>query len=274
MQPRVSGVEGTLIEKDIAHRKKAVQRGMVDRALFLRRTASPPAVIMHLHVEGAGALGDCLPDLAKPQDAEPLAIEPPPDELHGLPAAPLLRLQQSFALGSAPRAAENEKHRDFRRRDRHGVRRVRDADAARLRRRKVDMLEAHRVGGDDAQGWRQPAYHLGGEFLRERDQRRVLALAAGHKLVRAHDGVGFVQVEIVIAARALDDGRTEHPRHEKSGLRHSDRLTFCALHRAGRGLWQGEFVLDASRPGGAFWRLRSRPSLETITTLFKLKDFI
>jgi hypothetical protein len=49
---------------------------------------------------------------------------------------------------------------------------------------------------------------------------------------------------------------------------------FCALHRAGRSLWQGKSVLDAGWPDGAFWRRRPPPSLETITTLFKLKDFI
>jgi hypothetical protein len=47
----------------------------------------------------------------------------------------------------------------------------------------------------------------------------------------------LVQVEIVIAARAFDDGRTEHPRHQEFGLRQ-----FCRLFVA------SEFALSIARP--------------------------
>ena len=181
---------------------------------------------MDFHVEGAGALGDRLSDLAQPHNAEPLAVESAADELHGLPTAPLLVLQKPFALRRAPGRAEDEQHRDFGGGDRDGVRRVRHANAARLRRRKVDMLEADGIGGDHAKRRRQPADHLRRELLRERDKSGVLALAARDKLVRAHDVIVFVQVEIVIAARALDDGGTQHARHQKFGLRHCCRLRF------------------------------------------------
>ena len=98
------------------------------------------------------------------------------------------------------------RHRDFSGGDGDGVRRVRHANAPRFRRRKVDMLEDLESGGDHAKRWRQTADHLRGELLRERDKGGVLALAARDKLVRAHDVIVFVQVEIVIAAGALDDG--------------------------------------------------------------------
>ena len=82
----------------VAHGEQAVERVVIDRALLVGGVATAAIIIMNLHVEGAGALGDGLSDLAQPHNAEPLAVESAPNELHGLPTARLLVLQKPFAL--------------------------------------------------------------------------------------------------------------------------------------------------------------------------------
>ena len=79
---------------------------MVDRALLLRGAKPPPVVVVDFHVEGAGALGRRLADLAHAVYAQPLAVEPPADELHGLPAAPFPVAEQPFPLLRPPGRAQ------------------------------------------------------------------------------------------------------------------------------------------------------------------------
>ena len=82
------------------------------------------------------------------------------------------------------------------------------------------MVVADGVSGDDANAGRKLRDHLRREFLAERDQQRVLALAARHKFVRAHDVIVFVEVHIVIAPRTLDHRRAQHARYQEFGLLH------------------------------------------------------
>ena len=141
---------GRVDGEEFADAEQAVERGVVDRTLFLGGREPPPVVVMDFHVEGAGALGRRLADLAHAVNAEPLAVEPPADELHGLPAAPFLFAEQPLAFLRSPGRAKDQQHRDFRCRYRDRVWRVRDADAARLRGGKVNVFVADGVGGDDA----------------------------------------------------------------------------------------------------------------------------
>src|SRR5579883_2860578 len=115
---------------------------------------------MNLHVESAGALRQRLTDLSHSIDAEPLAVEATPDELHRLPAAPLFLLEKPFALGGSPRAAQDQQHGYLSRRNGDCVRGIGNPYAARLRRFKVDMLMAYRIGRDYADRRRQLRNHL------------------------------------------------------------------------------------------------------------------
>ena len=83
------------------------------------------------------------------------------------------------------------------------------------------MVVADRVGGNDADAGGKPGNYLRRKLFPERDQQRVLALAARHQLVRAHDAIGLVQLHIVVAPRALDHGRAQHARYQEFRLRHS-----------------------------------------------------
>ena len=62
--------------------------------------------------------------------------------------------------------------------------------------------------------------HLRRELLAERDQQRVLALAARHEFVRAHDVIVFVEVHIVIAPRTFDRRRAQHAGYQEFGFLH------------------------------------------------------
>jgi hypothetical protein len=135
-----------------------------------------------VHAEGHGSLGDLLPDLAEPEDAERRPVEPP--GLRVLLLVPLPGAQLDGIVRDAPVERRHQPEGQLRDRDRVLARAVRHVDAPPRRRLHVDRV----VAGAGAHDEREPARiehrlgdhgrpddeHLGlrpGEGL---DERRVL----------------------------------------------------------------------------------------------------
>ena len=102
-KPRVSGVDGALIEKNCETFEQAVEAVVIDGVvlrLYLGLGAVD-VVVVDLHVEAAGALRQRLADLAEAVDAELLAVETLADELQRLPAGPRARADHVLAFAGA-----------------------------------------------------------------------------------------------------------------------------------------------------------------------------
>ena len=134
---------------------------------------------MDLHAEGAGPVGHRLADAAHAQDTESLAGDMHARELVGVPADPVVGAQHGRALVGATGGPQQAEQGDVGGGVGQHVGRVADGDVALGGGRDVDMLVAHREGGDHADRGRQGGDRLGVQGVARRAHD---AVAAGRRL--------------------------------------------------------------------------------------------
>ncbi len=152
----------------------------------------------HFHLQPDRAVGDDRADIAAADDAERLAEDLDAEKFVLLPFAGARR---SVGLGDLPRQRQHQRDGMFGRGDRIAERRVHHDDAARGRRRNVDIVDADAGAADHFQA-----------FGLLQDFRRDLGRGADRQPVEAVDGVGKlvlvlaeIGLEIDVEAAILED---------------------------------------------------------------------
>ena len=206
--PRVSGVEGALIDRKslAASSDSGVSCQTAPSSSAGARRAA--VVVVDLHVEAAGAARHRAPDPAHSEDPEALSGHVHAEHHRGVPAHPLAGPHHPVALGTAPGRPEQAEHRHVGGGVVQDIGRVGHDDAPRLRRVHRDVLVADRVGGEDPDGVWEAFDHAGGQRVAAGAEEPVLTLAGLQEAVRGVDAVFGVQCRIVVAREPrLDVGR-------------------------------------------------------------------
>ena len=144
----------TVHRDDVHPRQHLVEAFPIGRAEFLGDDGRHGAavVIVDLQAEGARPAGHGLADAAHADDAEALAADAVAEHPGRRPARPALAFgEDRCALDQPPRHRENQRHGHVGGVFGQHFRRVGHRDAARMRRRDVDIVDAVAEIGDHAQ---------------------------------------------------------------------------------------------------------------------------
>jgi hypothetical protein len=174
---------------------------------------------MDLQAEGAGAARHRLPDAAHADDAEPLAADAMAEHPGRRPAVPGLAFgEHGGALDQPARHREDQRHRHV-----GGVlgqhfRCVGDGDAAGMRRRHVDIVDAVAEIGDQPELAVGRVDDVGVDVIGHRRHQHVGGAHGLGQLFRAHRRVVGIDPRIEQLAHARLDRVRQFSRH------HNERL--------------------------------------------------
>ena len=206
--PRVSGVEGALIDRKSLAASSDSGVSCQTAPSFEVRGEAAAVVVVDLHVEAAGAPRHRAPDSPHPEDSEAFPGHVHAEHHRGVPAHPLAGPHHPVAFGTAPGRSEQAEHRDVGGGVVEDIGRVGHDDAPRLRRVHRDVLVADRVGGEDPDAVGESFDDSRGQRVAAGAEDPVLALAGLQEAVRAVDAVFGVERRVVVAREPrLDVGR-------------------------------------------------------------------
>ena len=152
----------------------------------------------HLHLQADGAVGDDRADIAAADDAERLAENLDAEELVLFPFAGAGR---GVGLGDLPGQRQHQRDRVLGRGDRIAERRVHHDDAARGRRRNIDIVDADAGAADHLQAFGL-FQHLRRDLGGGADRQAVEAVDRRGELVLVLAEIGL---EIDLDAAILED---------------------------------------------------------------------
>ncbi len=163
----------------------------------MTRRHGAAVVIVDLQAEGARPAGHGLADAAHADDAEALSADPVAEHPGRRPARPVLALgQDRGALDQPARHRENQRHGHVGGVFGQNFRRIGHGDAARMRRRDVDIVDAVAEIGDHAQLAVGMLEHLLVDHVGDGRHQHIGRARGFGKLLRCHRRIVEIQPRI------------------------------------------------------------------------------
>jgi len=198
--------------------QEIVERGVEHRALLGIGGEAELVVIVDFHVEAARPFRHRPADAPHAEDAETLARDFEPQGVGGRPGAPALLAHHALAPIGAARRAQEQQHGEIGSGVGEDLGRVGDGKAALQRRRHLDMVIAHREGGDDAHALGQAGDGLGVELVGGRDENPVRSFSPRDDLVSPEHIVRRIEAGIEEVRNAFLDGTRKLAGDDDAGL--------------------------------------------------------
>ncbi len=174
------------------HLVEAFPIGRLERVFDVFRDR-PAVVVMNRQTKPLGAAGERHADPPHPDDAEPLPPDPVPEHRGRTPTGPAAAADQPFSFGEPARDREDQRHRHIRGVLGQDTRRVGHDDAALLRRREIDMVDAGPERGDQLERRTRGGQHLGVDSVADGRHQNIGLTDRGDQLGSLKRFVGQVE---------------------------------------------------------------------------------